>query len=89
MLQLFQALIGTTTFGQSNRTFVQIVNSKDRSKICSGYITSVNFKRDEIKVVLTDMHTFTADTFRISEIQTISRMKDGRLRMWIEREVRK
>ena len=78
----------TITFNVGISNFVNVVDTdkrKENNDIFSGTITEVNF--NERYMVIDDKrskHQEEVYTVHFDDIVTISRMKDGRLRMWIK-----
>jgi hypothetical protein len=89
MESFFKGLFSRTiTFNVGISNFVNVVDSdkrKENNDLFSGTITEVNF--DERYMVIEDKRVKRQEevhTIHIDDIVTISRMKDGRLRMWIK-----
>lgn len=91
MKSFFNKLFGrTVTFGDSISNFVNVLNADNREKKCNslfdGLITRVDFTAR--KMVITEQisseHKELVVDFK--DIVTLSRMNDGRLRMWIKVE---
>jgi hypothetical protein len=89
MKSFFKRLFSRTiTFNVGISNFVNVVDSdkrKENNDIFSGTITEVNF--DERYLVIEDKRANRQEdvrTIHLDDIVTISRMKDGRLRMWIK-----
>ena len=89
MKSFFKRLFSRTiTFNVGISNFVNVVDSdkrKENNEMYSGTITKVNF--NERYLVIEDKrakHQEEVHTVYFDDIVTISRMKDGRLRMWIK-----
>lgn len=80
-MKLFDKLFNRPfRFNKGVSTMVQVFDSsksKHFDEILSGFISEVDFNN---RVVIIDHHVVSIDN-----IVTISRMRDGRLRMWIKR----
>jgi len=89
MKSFFKRLFSRTiTFDEGINSFVNVVDSdkrKENNDIFSGTITEVNFDNREVlienKFSLLYMGKMVV---KFDDIVTISRMRDGRLRMWIK-----
>ena len=89
MKSFFKRLFSRTiTFNVGISNFVNVVNTakrKENNDLFSGTITEVNF--NERYMVIEDKrakHQEEVHTVHFDDIVTISRMRDGRLRMWIK-----
>lgn len=89
MKSFFKRLFNRTiTFNVGISNFVNVVDSdkrKENNEMFSGTITEVNF--DERYMVIEDNRAKRQEevhTVHFDDIVTISRMRDGRLRMWIK-----
>lgn len=73
-------------FERTTKNVVQVFNSKDegprRKKLYYGFISSVNFT-DRCLVIDEDCYPHTLP---FDNIVTMSRMDDGRIRIWINEE---
>ena len=80
------------TFGNDISNFVNVMDSAKRDQRCDdlfcGMITSVDFNKREVVIVSNKTSEYEQGTHVVGfdSIVTISRMKDGRLRMWIKVE---
>lgn len=78
------------TFGKNISNFVNVVDSgKERKNndIINGYITNVDFSERVIEIK-SSVKKYGPDSLvvKFDDVVTISRMRDGRLRMWIKVE---
>ena len=77
----------SVTFGNDMRNCVNVLKSVPETKQCinlyTGFITSVNFNK---RMVVIETGTEGIKHVPFDKVVTISRMQDGRLRMWIKVE---
>lgn len=90
MLSFFNKLFGRNVKLEAGiNTFMSALNSDNKEKMLfSGFITMVDFDRRRVEV-LCNSKTKRQQYRRVidfDKIVTISRMKDGRLRMWVSVE---
>jgi NADH dehydrogenase FAD-containing subunit len=93
MKSLFSKLFGKAiTFTDSKKTFACVLDANKKSKeneLFYGNVKSIDF--DKRVVVITDVEDYTlaernVHTISFDRIVSINRMRDGRLRLWINTE---
>lgn len=64
--------------------YVQIVDTDSRAPRCAGNILSINLKDKSVTILVQYGIDNIERVVKMSNIVTINRMRDGRLRMWIK-----
>lgn len=79
----------TVVIGGDTYNYVSVLNSQKKEgkrsgEICHGLIKEVDFEQRKVYVLVTNRLTSVMSVFAFDQIVTISRMDDGRLRMWVK-----
>ena len=71
-------------FKSSTKTvYAQVCRAKDKSRLGVGHVIDLNLETGYVKFILTPEGGGSI-TDRDYRFKTISRMRDGRLRIWVE-----
>jgi len=67
----------------SSTIYAQVCRAKDKSRLGVGHVVDLNLQTGNVKLILTP-EDGGAITDRDYRFKSISRMRDGRLRIWVE-----